>query len=311
MRTKEKKINLKSSSFKGRDFGGGKKFLIAIFAALVVGCGSYFLSRNLINAISFFVGIFVLVNVAFFVRKNMQKYAEIKKMEEVFPDFISLVSSNLRAGMTIDQALLLSSRDEFAPLDAEILKLGKDIVTGHEITAAMKDMGERIKSEEIRKTILLITSGIQSGGNLSVLLEETSSNVRERNFVRKRAASNVLMYVIFIFFAVAFGAPVLFGLSSVLVEILSGILSQLPSQQVNLNLPFAFSQISIPLSFIFYFSIIFVVVTDVLASLVLGLVSKGEERDGFRYIVPLIAISLTVFFVARIILLKYFSGVFG
>src|SRR4030042_1953205 len=115
--------------------------------------------------------------------------------------------------MTIDKALLLSSRKEFAPLDEEILLLGKEIITGKEIMQALHDMSLRIKSDKIRKTLELVISGIRSGGNISILLEETAVNMRERNFIEKKSASNVLMYVIFIFFAVAIGAPLLFGLS--------------------------------------------------------------------------------------------------
>jgi len=230
---------------------------------------------------------------------------------EVFPDFISLMASNLRAGMTIDQAMLLSSREEFAPLDKQIVRVGKDIVTGKKVNLALSDMAVRINSEKIKKIIMLITSGMGAGGNLSVLLEETATNMRERNFVEKRAASNVLMYVIFIFFAVAFGAPLLFGLSSVLVEILTNMLSSLPSDGMNVSLPFTLTNVTISLNFVVYFSILFMVVTDILASFVLGLVNKGEEKEGVKFIIPMIAIGLVIYFISRVILLRYFSGVFG
>ena len=250
-----------------------------------------------------------LVFVYFIVRKKLNYYNDIKKMEIAFPDFISLMSSNLRAGMTIDRALLLSSRKEFEPLDKEITKLGKDIVTGKEITKALLDMTERINSEEIKKTVLLIISGIRSGGNLSVLLEQVASNMRERMFVKKRAASNVLMYVIFIFFASAVGAPILFGLSSVLVQVLSSILSDLPaSQTVNVKLPFALTEISITPSFVFYFSLVFMTITDIFSALVLGLVGKGKEREGLKFIVPMILLSITVFFLARFVIFLYFPN---
>jgi len=255
----------------------------------------------------FLVFLFVFYGYA---KKKLKISGDVKKMENVFPDFISLMSSNLRAGMTIDQALLTSSREEFAPLDKQIALVGKDIVTGKKIDMALKEMGERINSEKIKKTIILITSGIQAGGNLSVLLEETASNMRERNFVEKKAASNVLMYVIFIFFAVTIGAPLLFGLSTVLVEILTSIMMDLPTEQASVALPFTLSEISISVNFIIWFALAFLVATDILASLVLGLVSKGDEKEGVRYIIPLILISLAVFFIARFVLLRSFAGVF-
>ncbi|MBS3088694.1 type II secretion system F family protein [Candidatus Pacearchaeota archaeon] len=287
------------------------KYLLLFVLAVLIWEGVFYFTKNLLNIGAAFILMFGLFEFYEFVKKKLKISEDIKKMEEVFPDFISLMASNLRAGMTIDQAMLLSSREEFAPLDKQIVRVGKDIVTGKKVNLALSDMAVRINSEKIKKIIMLITSGMGAGGNLSVLLEETATNMRERNFVEKRAASNVLMYVIFIFFAVAFGAPLLFGLSSVLVEILTNMLSSLPSDGMNVSLPFTLTNVTISLNFVVYFSILFMVVTDILASFVLGLVNKGEEKEGVKFIIPMIAIGLVIYFISRVILLRYFSGVFG
>lgn len=244
-------------------------------------------------------------------KQSLEKTNRIKKIEAAFPDFLDLVSSNLRAGMTVDKALLTSSREEFAPLDKEIMQLGKDLVTGKQIEQALKEMGERIQSEKINKTLALLITSIRSGGNLATLLEETAVNVKERNFLEKKASSNVLMYVIFIFFAIAVGAPALFALSSVLVQILSTILGQLPDIPVQSQLPFALTKITVSPEFVKYFAILFIMITNILGSLVLGTVSKGEEKEGVKYILPLTLISLTVFFLVRIGLSGYFSELLG
>ena len=286
--------------------------IISLTLALIIGLVIFLISRSLLALLISAVAFFLLVEFYFIISKKLKRSADIKKMEESFPDFIELMSSNLRAGMTIDKALILSSRKEFAPLDKEVLNLGKDIITGREVSRALKEMAERIGSEKIHKTINLIISGIRSGGNLSILLEETAANMRERNFVEKRAASNVLMYVIFIFFAVSIGAPLLFGLSSVLVEILTDILASFPeTSNVSSNLPFAITKINITVEFLVYFAITFLVVIDILASLVLGLVSKGQEKEGFKYTIPLIVMSLSVFFITRFAILRYFSAFFN
>lgn len=279
---------------------------LAIFSALV----SYYFSKSLIVTLIALFSAVVLVQIYFVIRQILLEVARLKKMENAFPDFIQLVSSNLRAGMTTDKALLLSSRKEFAPLDEEILHLGKDMVTGKEISMALEEMGKRINSEKITKTIGLIVSGIRSGGNLATLLEQTSSNMRERDFVEKRAASNVLMYVIFIFFAVAVGAPILFGLSSVLVEILTDLLATLPEIDASVSVPFTLTSINISVTFITYFALAFIIATDVMASLVLGLVSKGEEKEGLKYLLPLTFVSVIIFLVVKIFLRNYFTGLF-
>jgi archaellum biogenesis protein FlaJ (TadC family) len=282
-----------------------------LIISILIGIGAYFIFENKQNSAIVFMVSLVLISLYLFIKEKLRISAEIKKMEEVFPDFIELMSSNLRAGMTIDNALLLSSRKEFAPLDREITMLGKDIMTGKEINKALSEMASRIGSEKIKKTIDLITSGIKSGGNISVLLEETAINMRERSFIEKRAASNVLMYVIFIFFAVAIGAPLLFGLSAALVQILTNLLATIPTAEMPTNTPFTLTKITISVSFVTYLSLMFLAATSLFASMIIGLVNKGEEKSGLKYAIPLLAISTIVFFTIKTFMIKYFSSFFG
>jgi len=228
--------------------------------------------------------------------KSLAEASRVKKIEFVFPDFLSLVSSNLRAGMTVDRAMLLSSRPEFAPLDKEILQAGKDISTGKPVEAALSAMSKRINSEKIDKTFSIILSGIRAGGNLAVLLEDTSRNMRQKGFIEKKAASQVMMYVIFIFLAVSIFAPGLFSLSGVLVGTITKLTSGMSTSTMPQNIPISFSTISISSSFIFYFSLCFIIAMDFMASLVLGLVSKGDEKEGLRYLPVMLILSLGIFF---------------
>ena len=309
---KHKVKHRKRKKSKLKELGITKKLILIDFIfSLVISTSVLILTRNIIGSIvAFFAGAFLVLGYIV-ARIKLKESQKIKKMESVFPDFLQLMSSNLRAGMTTDKALLLSARKEFYPLDQEILKLGKDLVTGKNIETALLEMSHRINSRKIQKTITLIVSGIRSGGNIAVLLEETAANMRERNFVEKRAASNVLMYVLFIFFATAVGAPALFGLSSVLVEILSSLLSSIPDVETSASLPFTLTSISISPTFVVYFALVFLIATDILGSLVIGLVGQGEEKAGIAYTVPLIAASVTVFFVVRIGLLAYFGDFLG
>jgi len=251
----------------------------------------------------FFIGIFIII-IYFYFSDFLRETARVKKIEKIFPDFLQLMSSNLRAGMTIDKAILLSSREEFSPLDKEIWKTGKDITTGKEIEISLRELAGRINSEKINKTILLIISGIRAGGNLSILLDETAANMREREFVEKKAASNVLMYVIFIFLAVAIFAPALFSLSNVLVNTLNNLMKDISPGDIPKNLPISFSGISIDADFIKYFSIVFIIAIGLLASLVIGLVSKGEEKEGIKYFPIILLLSLSTFFILKIIITK-------
>lgn len=279
-----------------------------IILTIISSIGFYIFQISMLYALL----VFVVLNLFFYFRVSLNASSRIKKMEGVFPDVISLMASNLRSGITIDRAFLLSARPEFTPLDDEILKTGKDIATGKDVAYALMNMSKRIDSEKITKTIMLIISGLKAGGNISDLLEQTSANMKEKEFIEKRATSSILMYVIFIFFAVGIGAPILFSLSSVLVEIIINLVAHIPSVGTSqMELPFTFSQVAISPSFVIYFSIIFMVFTDLISSLVIGLVNKGEAKAGLRWFIPLVAFSLAIFFIVRIVLTKFLAGAFA
>lgn len=288
-----------------------KQMIYAGIIGILLSSVFIFLWGNWIFGLSIFVGLVVLTGLFLYFRDSLKQSSRVRKMENVFPDFLQLMASNLRAGMTIDRAMLLSARKEFDPLDKEIIETGKDIATGRRIKEALLDMAERIGSTKIEKTILLIISGIEAGGNLAVLIEQTAMGMRERGFVEKKAASSVLMYVIFIFVAVAAGAPLLFSLSGILVGVMADLLIGVPDMSnTAMNLPFSMTGVGISVSFVMWFSVVFILCIDVLASLVLGLVAKGEEKEGLKYLPFLIVISMIVYFLTRIILQNFIGGFF-
>ena len=298
IKTKEEKRQIKRNLYFGLIIG------------LVLGIIFFILKRNMIISLIITIASVVLFLFYIYVKNILKESARIRKIESIFPDFLSLMASNLRAGMTIDKAMFLSSRKEFYPLDEEVMKTGKDITTGKSIETSLLNLSSRIGSKNIHKTILLIISGIRAGGDLAVLLEETSVNTREKTFVEKKAASSVLMYVIFIFLAVGLFAPALFSLSSILVEVLSSLLNEIPSVDASMNIPFTLSSINVSVTFIKYFAVVFMIVIDILASLVLGLVGKGEEKEGVKYMIPLLVLSITVFFTIRLALSGFIAGLF-
>lgn len=240
--------------------------------------------------------------------------AKAKFVESVLPDVLQLMASNLRAGLTTDKALLLAARPEFGPFQQEINQVGKEITMGKEIDEVLEDMARKTRSEKLDKTIALIVSGIRAGGELASLLEQTSKNLRREELVDSRIRANVMMYVIFIASAVCFGAPLLFGLSSFLVEVLSqnlGAMEISPEAGITAAMPLSLGEITLPIDFVLMFSVIFLITSSVLGSLILGLISKGKEREGIKFMPVLAAVSLGVFFLTRIAIKNMLGTFFG
>ncbi len=268
----------------------------------------YFVNINSLYAIA----VFIFLNILFYFRISLKAINRIKKMETIFPDVISLMASNLRAGITIERAFLLAARPEFDPLDTEILKTGKEITTGKDVVFALKEMSKRINSEKISKIVMLIITGLKAGGNVSDLLEHTSKNMKEKEVMEKKIASTTLMYVIFIFAAVSVGAPILFSLSSVLVEIVINLGERLPDvSNIQMELPFTFQSVPISVNFVIWFSLLFILITDFISCFVIGIVNKGEGKTGLKYFLPIATTSLILFFIVRNLVSKILVDALG
>lgn len=243
----------------------------------------------------------------FFLTQNRSRF-----IENVLPDALQLMSSNIRAGMTTDRALLLSARAEFGPLRKEISLVGKRIFSGGVIEEELKKMAERVNSKVFRRTIGLIVEGIRSGGSLDRLLIQTADDLRGQESIRKEIQATVLMYSILIFFAVGFAAPFLFGVSSYLSEVLSTRMNSFSFVRgVSSTLNLQNTAPSIPVETLLMFSVTSLSLSSVFGGLAIGLIQEGEEKVGVKYIPLFIASSLLVFLITRNVMVSVFGQLLG
>ena len=117
---------------------------------------------------------------------------------------------------------------------------------------------------------------------------------------------------IFIFIAIGFGAPLLFGLSSYLIGVLSETLGQIEvPKTAEVDIPFTISSApSLSQSFVVGFSLSFLIVSVIFGSLIIGLINKGKEKYGIKYIIPLLMLSLGLFFIIRFLISTLLGGLF-
>src|SRR3989338_3261059 len=146
-----------------------RRFLgfVLFFGFGVAFAGSLLLGSLVpVSLLILFVAIFALFELTFYLYLVILADTKARIVESSLPDALLLMSSNLRAGLTTDKALLLSARPEFGPLQNEINEVGKKVTMGNDISSSLMLMSEHIRSEHLHKTLLLITIGIKSGGEL-------------------------------------------------------------------------------------------------------------------------------------------------
>ena len=293
-------------------FSGSKKtpegfFVSSLMISIAVGIIAAVLVSEyfLFILIGAFLGIFALLH-GFLILAVDRRTGFI---ESILPDALSLMAANIKSGFIPSRAMLLSARKEFGPLSDAIKRSGKEMMTGKPLQESLEEIPKAIKSETLDTTVRLIVRGIRSGGQLVSLFEETAMDIRRKESIKKEVKANILMYGIFIGFAGAVGAPLLYALSGFLVSTIGsmGASMNIPTD-VSTKLPIiSFGNVSISPDFLFMFSIAAIFITTIFGGLIMGIIDSGKERSGVKYIPFLLGIALVIFFVARVVI----SGIFG
>ncbi len=259
----------------------------------------------LLMGVGVFVALFVLLHGFLILAVDRRT----KFIEGILPDAMQLMAANIKSGFIPSRAMLLSARKEFGPLSDAIKRSGKEMMTGKSLQDSLGDIPKSIKSEVLETTIRLIIRGIRSGGQLVSLFEETATDMRRKESIRKEVKANILMYGIFIGFAGAVGAPVLYALSTFLVTTIGqmGIGTQMP-EGLATGLPMiGLGGISISPDFLLLFSIAAILITTIFGGLIIGIIDSGKEKAGIKYIPLLTVLALVIFFAARMMIASIFG----
>jgi len=234
------------------------------------------------------------------------------KVEEVLPDFLLLAAANVRAGMTVDQALWYAAKPEFGTLSTEVQVVAKRTFGGEPFDKAIDHLSEHFNSKFVRRTVTLIKQGLSSGGQIAEILERTAKDVRDMQIIKRDIAASLLMYIIFLVFAASVGAPFLFSVSAKLIGLLEHVFAQIPdTSQVSATAGMSFIQPQPPVitsSQFMLFVVVSTIVTAVCSALMIGIINKGNRMEGVRYIPPMLIASFVIFLIVSTLLDTFLSS---
>lgn len=223
------------------------------------------------------------------------------EMENVLPDALLLISANVKSGLNIEKALLLSARDEFGPLAEELRTTAMEMFGGKPMEKALSDMEGRIKSELFSETIKLLRDGMASGGNTAELLESSADDIRNSMELREEISSSIRMYVIFIMMAAVIGAPLLFSISVYMSQTTADMWAgtSLGEMKAVGSIGLKFQKPNVDTSFFQQFAIMAIIVINFFASLIISEIKNANVKEGAKYIPILVTVSVALFFIIR------------
>jgi len=243
---------------------------------------------------------------------DLKIFDRTKKMEAVLPDFLRMVSENLKGGMPFEKALWGSIRPEFGILANEVMLSAKKVITGQDVDDALKSFTEKYDSPMMRRSFDLIIEGMKGGGKTADVIDRVIETIEETKELKEEMAATNLSYAIFVVIIVLFVAPGLFTLSFQFLTVLQGISGKISTAtggaESGAALPINFGNISIEPAVFQSFSINALLVISFFSSLMISIMQKGSIKAGVKYIPILMIASHVIYRVMMVVANSVFSG---
>ncbi|MCL1599487.1 MAG: type II secretion system F family protein [Actinomycetia bacterium] len=108
-----------------------------------------------------------------------------KRFEGQLPDTLNLLSTSLRAGYSLLQAIEAVGEEAPEPTRREFGRAIAEIRLGRQMDDALSDIAERMASQDFDWTVLAINIQREVGGNLAEVLQTTAETMVQRNRLRR------------------------------------------------------------------------------------------------------------------------------
>lgn len=216
-------------------------------------------------------------------------------IENILPDFLSLVATNMRAGMPLDQAMWYAAKPEFGILSYEVKNVIKEAFSGQSFSTSLDKLSERFDSRVLKRTLSLIKQASYSGGEVAKILEITALDAKESIMLKKDIAASLLIYEIFILFSALFGAPFLFAVVNKLLIILEKAMTSALHQTTLPYFKVGFTSL-ITSSDFFYFSLGVIFITTLTSSMLISIIRTASKTQSIKYLPFMFLIAYSVFF---------------
>ncbi len=218
--------------------------------------------------------------ISFIEGQNVQK-----EKEEKFLAFTRDLVENVRSGTPISKGIVNLKNRNYGSLSPHVSKLANQLVLGIPLEKAFSIFAKETKSKVISRAISLISEAEKAGGKIGTILESVSKSVNQIDVLRKErkaSISNLVTqgYIIFMIFIV-----IMLVLEFKILPLVSDLSSsgglKVSTTKIDPG------QFSFPL-------FVMILVQSFFAGLVIGKISEGSVKNGFRHSFILLTITLLI-----------------
>lgn len=129
----------------------------------------------------------ICFGVRFYVRRTKAKRQAA--FADQLPDVLRLVTTTLRSGFGLTQALDTVAEEAEEPARSEFAHVLVEARLGRDLSESMRALSRRIGSQDLEWVVAAIDINRDTGGNLSEILNTVGSTIRERQRMARQAAT--------------------------------------------------------------------------------------------------------------------------
>ena len=147
----------------------------------------------------------------------------VAKFNEQLEDVLMGISSSLKAGFSIQQAIEEVGDEARPPISVEFRLLAQECRLGVPLTQALENMNRRLESEDFELVATAIITARQTGGELTGALERLAALIRERLRIARKLHAITAMGRMQAWMIGAMPFVLLIGINYVAPSLLAGL----------------------------------------------------------------------------------------
>ena len=263
--------------------------ILMVYIAFIIlfSIVSLLLSFNVAIALVLAIFIPTIVFILILFLKIEKRASEI---ENSIPDFLRQLSSMLKVGLSLENALVDMSGHGKGPLYDELRRVVVEIRMGKSLDESFSNMAMRLNSKDLERSFKIILNAHKSGGSLSDIILDVSDDLRAMLVLKRERKASVMMSIMFLIIASTIAAPFALGMV--------GVYS---SFMIELGKGGAICEVA-PLA-----AEIYLIIHSILAGFIIALIMYGDLKKGFRYSIPITCSAFVVFYLIN----NFGAGFFG
>lgn len=239
---------------------------------------------------------------------NMRIYHRTKELEHILPDYLMLVSTNLKGGMAFEKALWDAIKPEFGVLANEIGLVSKKVMTGNEVVSALNEFVLKYESPILRRNFQLIIGEFESGGEITNVIDRIIQNLKKTQLLKKEMIASTVTYMLFISALVVAISPVLFALSYQLFFLIQGFMAVVATSASPAQGALQIAAPDIKAIDFQIFSVLAIVIIASGSAFITSIIEKGDFSAVIKYAPIYIISALIVYTISLFVLGNIFAG---